>query len=133
LLVLGFCSIFIGYYTKDLFIGLGSEFLKNSILILPSHSYHLTIEFLNYKIKLIPFFNILISFSLFLIYTNYKSNYFSIIYNFFNRKGYFDYVYNYFFARTFLKYNFFHFYNTDKGILEILGPAGLNTSLEYMS
>ena len=133
LLILGFCSIFVGYYAKDLFIGLGSEFLKNSILILPNHSYHFTVEFLNYKLKLIPFFNILISLSFFLVYINYKSSYFNFVYNFFNRKGYFDYIYNYYFANSFLTYNFIHLYNTDKGILETIGPYGLSNVLEKTS
>jgi NADH-ubiquinone oxidoreductase chain 5 len=38
LLILGLGSIFIGYLTKDIFIGYGSDFWGSSILILPYNS-----------------------------------------------------------------------------------------------
>lgn len=123
LIVLGFFSIFIGYFLKDLFIGFGSDFLKNSIFISFKNSTTETVEFLDYRVKLIPIINIMLSFFLFILYTSYKSIYFNFIYNFFNRKGYFDYLYNLYFSKPFLHYNFFYFYNSEKGILENFGPT----------
>ena len=53
LLVLG--SLFIGYLTKDMIIGLGSSFWGNSIFILSDNLSYLEAEYLPYHIKMIPF------------------------------------------------------------------------------
>ena len=39
LTILAFGSIFVGYITKDLFIGLGTPFWNNAIFILPANFY----------------------------------------------------------------------------------------------
>lgn len=45
LLILGFFSIVIGYILKDLFVGIGSNYLDRSVLVLPIHYNILEIEF----------------------------------------------------------------------------------------
>jgi NADH-ubiquinone oxidoreductase chain 5 len=41
LIVLALGSIFIGYLTRDIFIGFGSDFWGSSIFIFPHNSYNL--------------------------------------------------------------------------------------------
>lgn len=55
LILLAFGSLFIGYLTKDMIIGLGSSFWGNSIFILSENVTFLEAEYLPYHIKLIPF------------------------------------------------------------------------------
>ena len=45
LAVLSLGSIFLGYFAKDLFIGLGTDFWNHSIFILPAHNNQLDAEF----------------------------------------------------------------------------------------
>jgi NADH-ubiquinone oxidoreductase chain 5 len=47
-------SLFSGFFLKELFVGVGSIFLGNSILVLPSHFVIFEAEFLPAFIKLIP-------------------------------------------------------------------------------
>ncbi len=61
-LILG--SIFFGYITKDLFVGVGSPLFDHVMLILPSRNSLLLAEFLPFYIKNLPFF-----FSLFSLIT----------------------------------------------------------------
>jgi NADH-ubiquinone oxidoreductase chain 5 len=58
LIILAIFSIFFGYITKDIFIGLGSGFfIDNSLFIHPTHESILNTEFsIIYYIKLLPFF-----------------------------------------------------------------------------
>jgi NADH-ubiquinone oxidoreductase chain 5 len=66
LIILAVFSIFFGYITKDIFIGLGSNFfIDNSIFIHPMHESILNTEFsIIYYIKLLPFvFSIIFIFS----------------------------------------------------------------------
>jgi NADH-ubiquinone oxidoreductase chain 5 len=54
LFVLALGSIFIGYLLKDLFIGLGTPFFKNSIYIEPIKILAIDAEFIPASIKLLP-------------------------------------------------------------------------------
>ncbi|PHS74193.1 MAG: NADH-quinone oxidoreductase subunit L, partial [Rhodospirillaceae bacterium] len=56
LMILAVGSIFIGYFTKDMFIGLGTSFWGNSLFILPEHATILDSEFLPIWIKWVPTF-----------------------------------------------------------------------------
>jgi NADH-ubiquinone oxidoreductase chain 5 len=51
---LGFGSVFFGYMTRDLFIGLGSDFFLDTIYILPQNNNQIQAEFLPHIIKLLP-------------------------------------------------------------------------------
>jgi len=70
LVILGFFSIFFGYITKDLFIGLGSDFFSdNALFIHPHHELILDTEFaVNTIYKLMPLF-----FTIFLTIASFKA------------------------------------------------------------
>jgi NADH-ubiquinone oxidoreductase chain 5 len=72
LIILAIFSIFFGYVSKDLFIGLGSDFFSdNSIFIHPIHEIMLQTEFsLPFSIKILPIIITLLSFFYFNGYIN---------------------------------------------------------------
>nr|YP_011003675.1 NADH dehydrogenase subunit 5 [Gracilaria eucheumatoides]WPS66077.1 NADH dehydrogenase subunit 5 [Gracilaria eucheumatoides] len=133
LILLGFGSIFIGYLGKDLFIGLGTDFWKSSIIILPCHSYFVEAEWLNINLKWLPFiFSILGIFFATLINITKIHGY---LYNTFYRelcfliskRWYWDILYNRFFVYPILNFGYFvSFKNLDRGFIELLGPYGLS-------
>jgi len=95
LVILSLGSIFSGFALKDLFIGVGSIFLGNSIFVLPKHFNLFEAEFLPTLIKLIPvlfslwgaFLALLLNhiYSLFLVFL--KSSQLGLLwYSFFNQK-----------------------------------------------
>nr|ATG87362.1 NADH dehydrogenase subunit 5 [Gracilaria chouae] len=131
LIVLGF-GIFVGYLTKDLFIGLGTDFWNSAILILPNHSYFIEAEWLNITIKWLPF--VLSSLGIVLAtFTNVRQTYiylYNKIYRFgcflINKKWYWDILYNRFFVYPILNFGYLvSFKNLDRGFIELLGPYGL--------
>jgi proton-translocating NADH-quinone oxidoreductase chain L len=139
LVVLSFGSIFIGYLTRDMFIGLGTEFWGNALFSLPQHISMIDAEFIPTTVKLIPlFFTLFGAVSAFFIMSSsmYQRIGYDLkrtklgyqIYTFLSRKWHWDQVYN-----DYLVKNAFHFgYETsfkllDKGIIETLGPFGLST------
>jgi NADH-ubiquinone oxidoreductase chain 5 len=64
LAILAAGSIFLGYLTKDIFVGVGSPFLDHVLLTLPGHNSFFGAEFLPFYIKNLPFFLSLLSVSL---------------------------------------------------------------------
>lgn len=132
LFVLSLGSIFIGYFTKDMFIGLGTNFWNTAIFNLSNNIVSLNGEFLPYHIKLLPlYFSFLGSF--FIIYNNYlflNNNFFKIslsfkwLYTFLIKKWYFDIIYNKFIILPVLSLGFFTFKEIDRGFIEIIGPLG---------
>nr|QNM39521.1 NADH dehydrogenase subunit 5 [Gelidiella fanii] len=131
LLALG--SIFIGYIAKDLFIGFGTNFWGTSIFNLPIRSIQIEAEFLEAKLKWLPFFlsilGILIATTLNIGVRNFQKN--IIFYSFFaflaNKKWYWDLIYNRFITYPLLVFGYkVSFKNLDRGFIEILGPFGLS-------
>ncbi len=127
-------SIFIGYLTKDLFLGLGTPFWNGAIFTLPSHLTSVDGEFLPVTVKLAPvIFSLLGGFLAFFLYSNgsfeiayLKTRYLKNIYTFLNRKWFFDKVYNETFNQNLIKIGYhFTYKKVDRGIIEILGPYGL--------
>lgn len=133
LFILSLGSIFIGYITKDMFLGVGTNFWNISIFNLSDNIIVLNGEFMPFHIKLLPlYFSFLGSF--FVIFNNYlfkKYNYFKIalkfknLYSFLIKKWYFDIIYNKFIIFSTLNLGFFTFKDIDRGIIEILGPLGI--------
>jgi NADH-ubiquinone oxidoreductase chain 5 len=133
LFILALGSLFIGFITKDMFIGLGSNFWGTSIFNLNSNISSLNGEFMPFSIKLIPlYFSFFGAF--FVYYNNYlwqKHNYYKILLKFKNvyvfliKKWYFDIIYNKFIVSTVLNCGFFTFKEIDRGLIEIFGPLGL--------
>jgi NADH-ubiquinone oxidoreductase chain 5 len=113
LVILAIFSIYFGFITKDIFIGLGSGFfIDNSIFIHPMHEILIDTEFAVPTIfKLIPFI-LTISFSaLAIIYpefmptsvTNFKLTKLGYyIFGFFNQRFLIEYFYNKFIVNTVL-------------------------------
>jgi NADH-ubiquinone oxidoreductase chain 5 len=103
LFLLAVPSIFFGFITKDMFIGLGTSYWKNSIFIVPSRMNIIDSEFINLKYKLLATVFSLLGVSMaYIFYTlNQKSLFFvklsntgRFIYNFLNKKWFFDKMYN---------------------------------------
>jgi len=144
LVVLAIFSIFFGYVTKDIFIGLGSSFfIDNSIFIHPAHEILLDTEFAVPTIfKLLPLV-FTISFSvLAIVLSEFLPE--SLIGFKFSRLGYNIFG---FFNQRFLVEMFYNNYVTnlvlnlggqttkvlDKGSIELLGPYGLEVGLVRLS
>ena len=134
LFILALGSIFIGYFSKDMFIGLGSSFWGNSLFTLPNNYLFFDSEFLLFSIKLIPvIFSIFGAIIAFLLYLNFQKNLYNFklsnlgynLYTFLNKKWFFDKIYNSFIIKQFSLLGFGTAYsNIDKGIIEFLGPFG---------
>jgi NADH-ubiquinone oxidoreductase chain 5 len=142
--ILGLLSIFVGYLTKDMFIGLGSPFWNNAIFILPENLNIIDAEFIPVYIKWIPFFASLIGsfFSIFLYHLFSRplfrfygsSNLLSLIYVFFNKKWFFDRLQNELLVSFLLKIGYSTTYKLiDKGLIEVFGPSGLSKSALKLS
>lgn len=132
--ILAIPSIFIGYLTKDFFIGLGTDFWGFSIFQNPQTFQLVDAEFLSHFYKLIP---LILSLSgaflaYFLYMLNMKNLYMlktSILgkkfYHFLNRKWYFDRIYNEVISQPILNMGFnFTYKFIDRGIIENFGPYG---------
>nr|AHX02558.1 NADH dehydrogenase subunit 5 [Sebdenia flabellata] len=133
LIILGIGSIFVGYFTKDLFIGLGTNFWNSAIFILPSHSNFIEAEWLGTLVKWLPF--IMSSLGIFLIsIINLLTNYlylfskFNILFAFLiNKKWYWDIIYNRFLVYPILNFGYLvTFKNLDRGFIELSGPYGFS-------
>jgi NADH-ubiquinone oxidoreductase chain 5 len=137
LALLAIPSIFIGFYLKDMCIGLGTDFWGNSIFVLPENMNRIDAEFINQFFKLLPVIvTCLGSFFAFLSYTFFDNFLFKFkisiigkkLYNFLNRKWFFDKVFNEYITQNLLKFGYRTTYKIiDRGIIEIFGPLGLST------
>ncbi len=139
LFLLSFASIFIGYFARDLFIGLGTSFWDNSLFTLPSKQYLLETEWLDTEIKIIPLIFSLSGTGLSLVnYLFHFNKLFALkinpigrsFYTFLNRKWFFDKIYNENISQFFFKISYRNIYqNIDRGILEFFGPYGLSIQI----
>jgi NADH-ubiquinone oxidoreductase chain 5 len=144
LIILAIFSIFFGYISKDIFIGLGSGFfIDNSIFIHPVREIMLNTEFaVPTLFKLLPLFftislsvlalvisefvpKILISFKLSRLGYN--------IFSFFNQRFFIELLYNKYITGLVLKLGGQTTKVLDKGSIELLGPFGLEKGLLYLS
>jgi len=137
--ILAIPSIFIGFYSKDLIVGMGTEFFGTAIYVPLENTNIFDAEFIDLFYKLLPVNLSLFGASLsFFLYTFQYKLLFSIkssflgkkIYNFFNRKWFFDKIYNEYFGQFFFKFGYSVSYKfVDRGIFELLGPTGLSFSI----
>ena len=144
LIILAVFSIFFGYITKDIFIGLGSNFFSdNSLFIHPLHEIMLDTEFaVPTLFKLLPlFFTVSLSI-ISIIFTelypklliNFKLS--SLGYNifgFFNQRFLVELFYNKYISGIVLKLGGQTTKVMDKGSVEIFGPYGLEKKLTEVS
>jgi NADH-ubiquinone oxidoreductase chain 5 len=144
LIILAIFSIFFGYLTKDIFIGLGTNFFSdNSLFIHPNHEIMLDTEFaVPVILKLLPFvFTIFLSiisilFSEFFpkLLINFKfSNLGYNIFSFFNQRFFIELIYNKYIIEFILKLGGQTTKILDKGSIELLGPYGLEKGLVNLS
>ena len=143
LAILSVPSMFIGFYTKDMIIGMGTDFWGNSIYVLPENMNMIDAEFIDHKFKVLPvILSICGATSSFILYTFASNKLFSWkisllgrkIYNFLNKKWFFDKVYNEYIAQFFFSFGYNISYKIiDRGIIEIFGPMGLSSSISNRS
>ena len=144
LVILAIFSIYFGYLTKDIFIGLGSGFFTdNSIFIHPMHEILIDTEFaVPTLFKLLPLI-LTVSFSaLAIIYpefmpnavTNFKlSKIGYYVFGFFNQRFLVEFFYNKFIVNTVLDIGGQTTKVLDKGSIEWVGPYGMGVMLTKTS
>jgi len=144
LIILAIFSIFFGYITKDIFIGLGSSFfVDNSLFIHPSHEIMLDTEFaVPTLFKILPLiFTVLLSvlaitFSEFIPKTliHFKLSRFGYnVFSFFNQRFLIELFYNRYITDFVLKLGGQTTKVIDKGSIELIGPYGLEKGLVSLS
>jgi len=140
LIILAIFSIFFGYISKDIFIGLGSGFFAdNSIFIHPIREIMLNTEFAVPSLfKLLPLvFTILFSITAIVLseftgraIINFKLNRIGYnIFSFFNSRFFIELLYNKYITGLILKLGGHTTKILDKGSVELLGPFGLEIGL----
>jgi len=144
LMILAVFSIFFGFITKDMFIGLGSGFFSdNALFIHPSHEIMLDTEFgVPTLFKLLPLiFTISLS-VIAIVLSEYLSTiliYFKLsrvgynIFSFFNQRFLIELFYNRYITGVILKLGGQSTKVIDKGSVEYIGPYGLEKGLLNIS
>nr|YP_009003980.1 NADH dehydrogenase subunit 5 [Colletotrichum lindemuthianum]AHI96223.1 NADH dehydrogenase subunit 5 [Colletotrichum lindemuthianum]ATQ37153.1 NADH dehydrogease subunit 5 [Colletotrichum lindemuthianum]ATQ37175.1 NADH dehydrogease subunit 5 [Colletotrichum lindemuthianum] len=144
LVVLAIFSIYFGYITKDIFIGLGSGFFTdNSIFIHPTHEILIDTEFaVPTTFKLLPLFFTVSFTAIAIIYSEFFPNLINSfklsnngysIYGFFNQRFLVEYFYNKYIVNLVLNMGGQTTKILDKGSIELLGPFGLEKLLLKIS
>jgi NADH-ubiquinone oxidoreductase chain 5 len=138
LCLLAIPSILVGYFTKDMVVGVGSHFFGTAIFVNNGNVNLFDAEFIPTFYKTLPvMLSLLGAFLAFILY-NFRSNILFTLkmswlgkrfYNFLNRKWFFDKIYNEYFGQFFFKFGYSISYKfIDRGIFEILGPTGLSST-----
>ena len=140
LVILAIFSIYFGFITKDIFIGLGSGFfIDNSIFIHPTHEILIDTEFaVPVLFKLLPFFFTIFFTIVALVYFEFLPNLVNnfklsklgyYIFGFFNQRFLVEFFYNKYIVNVVLNMGGQTTKILDKGSIEILGPFGLEKIL----
>jgi NADH-ubiquinone oxidoreductase chain 5 len=144
LIILAIFSIFFGFLTKDLFIGLGTGFFSdNGLFIHPTHEIVLDTEFaVPVLFKLLPlFFTILLSI-ISIVYSEFYTKYILQfkysnlgynIFSLFNQRFFIELFYNKFISELILKLGSQTTKVLDRGSVEYIGPFGLEIGLISIS
>jgi len=144
LILLAIFSIFFGYISKDIFLGLGSDFFSdNSLFIHPVHEIMLDTEFaVPTLFKLLPLFFTIIFSLISILFTEFYpkllisfklSNIGYNIFGFFNQRFLIELFYNEYISGIVLKLGGQTVKVMDKGSVEIFGPFGLERKLTSIS
>jgi len=130
-------SIFVGFYTKDMIVGVGSDFFGAAIYNSPQTLHVFDAEFIEFFYKILPVTLSLLGASLSFFLYNFQSHILFTaktsvlgrkIYTFLNKKWFFDKIYNECFGQFFFKFGYSMSYkNIDRGTFEIIGPTGLSS------
>lgn len=136
--LLGVGSMFIGYLTKDMFIGLGTPYWNNSIVTHPEHVVQIDAEWLPVMVKMMPFFVSVSGAGLAVVlYHVFPRVVHSVqltatgraLTQFLSKKWFFDRVYNETVGPMLLRWGYIVSYRAiDKGLIELGGPAGTATA-----
>jgi NADH-ubiquinone oxidoreductase chain 5 len=144
LVILAVFSIYFGYITKDIYIGLGSGFfVDNSIFIHPIHEILIDTEFgVPTVFKLTPFIFTVVFSALAIVYPEFMGNVISsfklsnigyYIFGFFNQRFLIEFFYNNYIVNTVLNLGGKTTKILDKGAVEWIGPFGIWTVLNKIS
>lgn len=144
LIILALFSIFFGYITKDIFIGLGSGFFgDNSIFIHPTHEIMLDTEFaVPTFFKLLPLVFTLSLSALAIILSEFIPTalvHFKFtrlgynLFGFFNQRFFIEMFYNKYVTNFILNTGGITTKFLDKGSVEMIGPYGLERGLLKLS
>jgi NADH-ubiquinone oxidoreductase chain 5 len=144
LIILALFSIFFGYITKDIFIGLGSGFFAdNSIFIHPTHEIMLDTEFaVPTFFKLLPLVFTLSLSALAIIFSEFIPTalvHFKFtrlgynLFGFFNQRFFIEMFYNKYVTNFVLNTGGITTKFLDKGSVEMIGPYGLERGLIKLS
>jgi NADH-ubiquinone oxidoreductase chain 5 len=136
-------SIFIGFYTKDMVVGLGTDFWGTAIYVAPQNMNMFDAEFIGQSYKLLPVTLSLSGIIFAFIFYKFQSKLLfklkiSVIgkkvYSFLNKKWFFDKIYNEQLGQFFFNFGYTISYKIiDRGIFEILGPHGISIVLTKLS
>jgi NADH-ubiquinone oxidoreductase chain 5 len=136
LVILAIMSIMFGYVAKDLYVGIGSDFLSSALFQHPDHISLVEAEFaLPTFMKLLPAIGSIFGASL-ALYLYHVVPQFTIdltsspigltLYKFFNGKWLYDTVYNRYIISGGLSLGYTFSKVLDRGVIELLGPFGLS-------
>ena len=141
--VLAIPSIFIGFYSKDMIVGLGTDFWGSAIFVHPTNMNMFDAEFIDHFYKILPVkLSLLGTFSAFYFYGFQSKLLFKLkfsklgqkIYNFLNKKWFFDKVYNEQIGQFLFSFGYAISYKiVDRGVLEMLGPYGFSKMINKFS
>jgi NADH-ubiquinone oxidoreductase chain 5 len=139
--ILALFSIFVGYLTKDMLVGLGTDFWGNAIFVHPYHLISIDAEFVPFFVKQNTLiFSLFGAFSAYYFYEFFFEELFELkmsslghkIYLFFNRKWLFDKIIQDFITQYFMRMSYISTYKVlDKGFFELFGPEGITNNIYY--
>jgi len=140
LAILALFSIFFGYISRDIFVGIGSSFLGNSLFVHPDHLYFSDTEFeLPLIYKFTPIIVSIIAGTITFFLGQYTPHLglrlklsFIRLYKMLQLRWYFDNVYS-FILQVGLSFGYITNKILDRGALEIIGPYGLTKTSEASS
>lgn len=139
LVILSIMSIAFGYVAKDLFVGVGSDFLSTALFQHPDHISLIEAEFgLPLGLKLLPAIGSVFG-AVFAVYLYHVVPLYTIrlthsplgnaMYKFFNGKWLFDVVINRYIIGGGLRLGYVISKVVDRGLIELFGPFGFSTVL----
>ena len=138
LVVLSVPSVLVGFYGRDLIVGLGSNFFKTAIYFNTVTINMFDSEFVVLFYKMLPVsLSLLGSCSALILYQYFFNSLYSlkksfvgkVFYIFFSKKWFFDKIYNECYSQFFFKFGFQTSYKfLDRGVFEFIGPTGVTIS-----
>ncbi|WPT18709.1 NADH-ubiquinone oxidoreductase chain 5 (mitochondrion) [Picochlorum sp. SENEW3] len=136
LYILAVGSIFVGYLSRDMFIGLGTDFWGNAVYTSPYHDSMVESEYLDQWIRLVPVFGTLAGLGVAYITcmvspawveSLHTHPWYRSVMRFCNRRWFVDVVYNAYVGRPAMVWGYrTSFRALDRGLLEMMGPQGLS-------